>query len=488
MKLRLVHALTMVVLGALVAGLTAPGAGGGAVSARAAAETVTPPRQVATDVVIDTDMGADDIMAILYLLQRPDVAVRAITVAGTGLAHCDAGTRHARNLVAAVARDTIPVACGRESPLQGRHHFPPDWRAAADGLYGLALPDASTPVDSDGTAAGLLGATLAAAPAAVVLVSLGPLTNLAEALEADPNLAQKVAMVYVMGGAVDVPGNVAGVPLTAPNRVAEWNIFVDPHAAGIVFNSGAPITLVPLDATNAVPITMPFCRALRDTHVTSAAQVMFDLFTAVPSLCQGGTWFWDPLTTVIATDNSIATFEARNLSIVEGEGEEIGRTKVAADGTPVRVALAADAARFEEVFLSTINGGIPVTINRGEPGDGQVAADGIVTSAGNSCSYDGARQVAAGPVTFTWVVEKSDHDKFGLVVATLDSDKGFDDLDAWPSTDPPPWLQVVGFQEAAPGSRSNLVVEVTEGPLYLVCFSAYPESKDGVLGPIEVAE
>ena len=73
-------------------------------------------------------------------------------------------------------------------------------------------------------------------------MTLGPLTNVAEALQADPKLIDNVQMITIMGGAVDVPGNVTGVPLSAPNRTAEFNIFVDPHAANIVFKSGAPIT------------------------------------------------------------------------------------------------------------------------------------------------------------------------------------------------------------------------------------------------------
>jgi hypothetical protein len=129
MKTRLLNRSMVIMLAALLVLPAGYGASPSAIPARAVAET-------ATNAVIDTDMSADDVMAILYLLQRPDVAVRAITVAGTGLAHCDAGTQHARDLVALLAAGSIPVACGRETPLQGTHHFPPDWRVAADQLHG----------------------------------------------------------------------------------------------------------------------------------------------------------------------------------------------------------------------------------------------------------------------------------------------------------------------------------------------------------------
>jgi Inosine-uridine preferring nucleoside hydrolase len=95
-------------------------------------------------VVIDTDMAADDWMALLYLLRRPDVAVKAITVTGDGEAHCESGTRHARGIVALANRGIIPVACGRTTPLRGNHAFPAQWRADVDSLLGLTLPTTTT--------------------------------------------------------------------------------------------------------------------------------------------------------------------------------------------------------------------------------------------------------------------------------------------------------------------------------------------------------
>ena len=86
--------------------------------------------------IIDTDMAADDWMAILYLLQRPDVDVRAITVTGAGEAHCQPGVQNALGLTALAGRPQIPVACGRETPLKGDHAFPMDWRKNVDALLG----------------------------------------------------------------------------------------------------------------------------------------------------------------------------------------------------------------------------------------------------------------------------------------------------------------------------------------------------------------
>src|SRR5262252_1353428 len=140
--------------------------------------TTTAPRSF----VVDTDMAADDWMALLYLLRRPDVAVKAITVSGTGEAHCAPGVRHALDLVAFANRAMIPVACGRDTPLQGRHTFPTSWRAGVDSLLGLTLPT-GPPTQAPQSAVELLTSAIESSPHKVVVVTLGPLTNLAEAFQ-----------------------------------------------------------------------------------------------------------------------------------------------------------------------------------------------------------------------------------------------------------------------------------------------------------------
>ena len=96
-----------------------------------------------------------------------------------------------------------------------------------------------------------------------------------------------------------------------------------------------------------------------------------------------------------------------------------------------------------------------------------------------------AQRIATGQIAIDWNVDDADG-KYALVVATLDKDKTFDDLDTWPSTDQPPWLQIVTYAEATSGSHSTVTADVEDGPIYIVCFTAPPEKKMGTLGPIEV--
>jgi len=306
-------------------------------------------------VMIDTDMGADDWMAILYLLQRTDISIQAITVAGTGMGHCDPGVQHALGLVALAASAPVPVACGRETPLIGNHAFPDSWRAAADTFMstGLTLPEGRNPILGK-TAVELLTLAIQSSPEKVTLLAIGPLTNIAELLQSAPSAAKNIEMIYVMGGAVHVPGNV-GLSGLIDNQAAEWNFYADPHAVNIVFESGVPITLVPLDATNQVKITEDFYRHLQAGHLTSEATWIFDLFTRERGYFQANDYFWDQLAAAVLIDESLVTIKDDTLCVVEEEGPLSGQTQVVTGCPNIRVVVSANAVRFEQVFLDTLN-------------------------------------------------------------------------------------------------------------------------------------
>lgn len=305
-------------------------------------------------IVIDADMGSDDWMAILYLLNRADVQIQAITVTGTGLAHAEPGARNALGLVALAGQPEIPVAAGRETPLAGDHSFPSDWRTDADMLSGLSLPSNPHAISSQ-SAVELLTSTIQSAPVKVTILALGPLTDIAELLQANPAVEENIEAIYIMGGAVDVPGNVGSSGVGIDNQTAEWNIYCDPHAASIVFESGVPITLIPLDATNHVPATSRFYNRMKNDHITPEATFVFDLLTKHKGQLNGGYYFWDPLAAAILTENSLAAVETRQLIVVE-EGSESGRTQeVSEGGAAIRVAVNADRERFEQLFLDTLN-------------------------------------------------------------------------------------------------------------------------------------
>jgi inosine-uridine nucleoside N-ribohydrolase len=322
--------------------------------------TITPhaaPTRAASPrtVIIDTDMGWDGEAAILYLLKRTDIYVQAVTVSGTGLAHCNPGVQHASGLGALAGQADLPVACGRETPLEGDAAFPPDWRIAVDTFLGtgLILPEGKNPAVGK-TAVELLIAAISSSPEKVTLITLGPMTNLADLLQSYPAVKSNIAEIYAVGGAVHVPGDLGGI--VASNQTAEWNFYIDPQAARIVFEAGIPLTLVPLDATNQVPVTADFFPLLQASHLTPEAKWVFDMFTeARTHLLAGGEYFWDTLTAAILTEESLATYEQDTLCVIAEAGSQSGQTQIKEGCPSVRVALTVDTGRFQQMLLEALN-------------------------------------------------------------------------------------------------------------------------------------
>jgi pyrimidine-specific ribonucleoside hydrolase len=321
-----------------------------ATTTTAQSTTATAPPAAGSPLVIDTDLALDSVMAVLYLLGRPEFDVRAITVSGTGEVHCDPGVGIAAGLAALAGHPDIPVACGPEEPLAGGNTFPISWRQAADDAWGMQLPGGAPP--SALAAPELLVSVISASPEPVAVFTDGPLTNLAAALSLDPGIAGNVAMAFVMGGAVDAPGN------TPRNPDAEYNLWVDPVAAAEALASGMPITLVPLDATRQVPLQTLHLRVLREHQATPVAAAVVEMLEANAGfLASGESFFWDQLAAALLVDESLAGFETMRLAVVtDGERDVVGRTVRSPEGTEVRVAVTVDVERFEREFLSALAG------------------------------------------------------------------------------------------------------------------------------------
>jgi pyrimidine-specific ribonucleoside hydrolase len=466
------------------------------VGCSAPAATPTQPVETGKYVVIDSDMGEDSVMAILYLLQADGVNVKAITVAGDGLAHCQPGMRTAGDglahcqpgmrtalgLLALTGDEDIPVACGREKPLKGDLAFPQDWRTEMDNLAEmLDLPSGGEPAKMN--AVELLTSAIEAAPNKATLLTEGPLTNLAEALQAKPELADNIEMIYIMGGALEVPGNVEEQPS------AEWNIYVDPYAANQVFRSGAPVTLVPLDATNQVPTTERSFQAFEQNHETPAAEVVYNLMRNNPYRYQVGEfYFFDPLTAAILTDRSLGTIETVRVEVDES-GDDIGRTRESEQGSVIQVARSADSERFLQLLLSVLNEGAVVKLPPVDE-DIPVVKIGSFYISGKTCEYNGLSEIPAGKVSLD-ISAKPQGIVNVLIVGTVAEGKGLDDLLAYDDLcdGSPPWGQNVSSYETSgtDEEQTELVFTVHKRPIYLICFSG-PEPCDNfdILGPIEI--
>ena len=300
-------------------------------------------------VIVDTDAGSDDLMAIAYLLTQPSVHIEAVTIA-FGLADQRPGAANVQRLLDLAGSD-VPVYLGRERPRGAHTPFPREWRTASNAMKGLPLP-APQRAPAAQSAAEFLAIRLRDASRPVDVLALGACTNLAEALEGKGKLVA-VRRLVLMGGAVDVPGNVETD--SGRQSTTEWNLHADPEAARRVVAAGLPLLLVPLDATNQVPIDPAFARITDQRAVTPLGRVVSALLSSKSDSVNSGTYYaWDPLAAVALIDPAVLRIERIPINVRVGAPDD-GRTVRSGDGTLTDVALGADARRFREVFVGAFS-------------------------------------------------------------------------------------------------------------------------------------
>ena len=301
-----------------------------------------------TPIIIDTDCGRDDLMAIAFLLARRDVRIEAVTVAN-GLAHVDAGAENILRLLELGGRGDVPVYIGRETPMQGHAAFPDEWRKGSDELMaGFAAHHKP----QKQRAADYLAGRLRDHGRGVRILALGPLTNLAEALDRAPDALGGVEMV-IMGGAIRVPGNLGeGGAFQTNNTTAEWNLFVDPVAGQRVFDAGAKILLVPLDATNVVPVDLPFVHGLRERGTTLGNTIAGMLEHQCNLSESGSCYAWDALAAIALLNPAVVSASAMAIEIRQKAPEEGRTAEVPGKAPNASVALGADATLFRKTYWS----------------------------------------------------------------------------------------------------------------------------------------
>ena len=301
-----------------------------------------------TPIIIDTDCGGDDLMALAFLLARRDVRVEAVTIAN-GVAHVRPGAENVLRLLELGGRGDVPVYMGRETPLHGQAAFPEPWRKSADAPVG---PRVAPHAPQKQSAADYLASRLHDRSRPVRMLALGPLTNLAEALEKAPEALREIE-ITIMGGAVYAPGNLGdGGYFQTENKTAEWNFYVDPVAAKAVFSAGAKIRLVPLDATNQVHIDADLLKAFRSKARTPLGEYVTAILKLHRNDIREGIYYaWDPLAAVAMIAPGVAEEKPLAIDIKQTPPED-GRTAEMPGYAPnAKVALTADETAFGETFL-----------------------------------------------------------------------------------------------------------------------------------------
>jgi len=214
-------------------------------------------------VIIDSDMGRDDILSILYLMKKPNVEIIGVTVTGCGETYLKDGVENALKLMT-LGKQKADVYIGAATPTHYEHHFPASFKKDMSDILesNAKFPAPDRPVSSK-KAWDYIHDTLETTEEKITILSLGGFTNLAMMLEKYPETrVDKIENIYAMAGAVFVDGNVASLnnakkewaqgPIYSTNKYAEYNVFVDPVAAKQIIDSDIPMTIIPLDACNYV--------------------------------------------------------------------------------------------------------------------------------------------------------------------------------------------------------------------------------------------
>ncbi|MCH2250679.1 MAG: nucleoside hydrolase [Cognatishimia sp.] len=302
-----------------------------------------------TKIIIDTDPGIDDAMAIFYAAAAEEIDLLGLT-AIFGNVTVDMATRNALRLVEAAGLG-IPVARGAEKPLEMPHIKP---SAHVHGDEGFGDIPAATPKGKaiEETAAEFLVRMAREHKGELVLCPIGPLTNIALAIQADPKFASNVDRIVLMGGSYKEGGNIT--------PYAEANIYHDPHAAEVVFASGAKVEMVGLDVTHQILCTKEDFAAMAEAApklggmLQDMSHFYLKFYETVGKF--DGCSLHDPAAVIACTHPHLFTPEPVAITVVTS-GEEIGETRAAADArSETSVLMGVESEAVKSLFMKRISG------------------------------------------------------------------------------------------------------------------------------------
>lgn len=303
-------------------------------------------------ILIDTDPGIDDACAILLALASPEISVEGLTIAH-GNCSVEQGTKNALSVLELAHAGHIPVAKGCELPLIQPSLLAPETHGNT-GLGYAQLPEPRTP-PTVRHAIDFLIDTVMSAPGEITLLTIAPLTNVALAIRKEPRIVQAVKELIVMGGAIRHEGN--------QTALAEFNTYVDPHAAYIVYHAGMPATLVPLDVTYQCILTPNDVQRIRqiDSPITRFVEESTRFYMEFHDEYQKieGCVINDPLALALTFAPELCTYEELPVDVDIAGGVSMGKTigdfyNYTKKPANMRVALGVQGRDFIDLFVERI--------------------------------------------------------------------------------------------------------------------------------------
>jgi inosine-uridine nucleoside N-ribohydrolase len=316
----------------------------------------TPSSPAKLPVIYNDDGSPDGTTALLYLLSDPEVSVKAVIISN-GEAHPQTYIQHMGRMLETLGIPEIPLGTGQDSALVPYGGFPNWLRDTADNFWGLSMPNAEKKYPTQEAAKLIVSQLNQATEPATIFVS-GPSTDLALALRLDPGIRKHIKAVYMMGGAINVPGNLTDFPNANPdnNVSGEWNIYIDPLAASEVFQSGLLVNLVPLDATNQISATLKDTEQWRaGNKLAKFAADIYSSFLGSPDMEQMG--LWDVVTAEIMVHPDLCPTVPMHLKVITDKGKTLGQTLVLNEGEPnIQVCLKPDIPGIKQALIKAFTG------------------------------------------------------------------------------------------------------------------------------------
>jgi purine nucleosidase len=303
-------------------------------------------------ILFDTDPGIDDACAILLALASPEVSVDGLSIVH-GNCSLDQATTNALSVLELANASHIPVAKGCELPLVQPSLLAPETHGETGLGYAKLPAPHARPISQHGI--DFLVEKILESPGEITLVAIGPLTNVALAIRQEPRIVESLKEIIIMGGALRYEGNTTAL--------AEFNTYVDPHAAHIVYHAGIPTTLVPLDVTYQCVLTPDDVKRLQKTDspitrlVVDAARFYMEFHDEFQNI--EGCVINDPLALALTFAPELCTYQELSVDVDLSGGISMGKTvadfyNYSKKPANMKVALGVRAPEFMELFLGRV--------------------------------------------------------------------------------------------------------------------------------------